>query len=132
MRLLRDALRVLAIGGLAALSLPGVHAARAGTDLLPPAKQFFSWRAAPPAAPAPPSGSPSCGGDPVEAMRQAQLGREAALAQIAQAMGAVPGGDGEPLNNRGYGYAMRRDPNLELFRVQQEAQRLKAAQQPSR
>ncbi len=122
MRLLREALRVLAIGTLAALSLPGVHAARAGTDLLPPAKQLFSVKAAHPAQP---SGSVSCGGgDPAMAMRQAQAGREAALAQIAQAMGAVPGGAGEPLNGRGYGYPVRRDPNLELFRIQQEAQRL--------
>jgi len=129
MRLLRDALRVLAFGTLAALSLPGVHAARAGTDLLPPAKQFFSWKVTHPAQP---SGSPSCGGDPAVAMRQAQAGREAALAQIAQAMGAVPGGGGEPLNGRGYGYAVRTDPSLELIRIQQEAQRLQAAQQPPR
>ena len=125
MRLLvREALRVLALGALAALSLPGVRAARAGTtDLLPPAKQLFSWNGAPPAQA---SGQVSCGGDPAVAMRQAQAGREAALAQIAQAMGAVPGGAGEPLNGRGYGYPVRRDPNLELFRIQQEAQRLRS------
>jgi len=127
---LRETLRVLVFGALAALSLPGVRAARAGTDLLPPAKKLFGLHASGPAptAPARPAGQMSCGTDPDVAMQQAQRGREAALAQIAQAMGVGPGGDGEVLNGRGYGYPTVRDPSLELLRVQQEAERLKREQ----
>jgi len=126
----RSALRVLAIGALAALSLPGVHAARAEADLVPPAKQLFAFDA-PTLAPAPKRAAPtSCGAGQIAAMRMADTRREAAMARIAELVGAGPGGDAEVLNGRGYAYPVRRDPNVELLRVQREAQRLRGTRAP--
>jgi hypothetical protein len=116
--------RNLAIGALAALSLPGVRAARAEADLVPPASELFAWnsrsRAAP--EPGPVSCSPRTGATPaaVEARRRA------ALAQIGELMKAGPGG-GEVLNGRGYAYPSVRDPYQELRRVEIEAARQRAA-----
>jgi hypothetical protein len=130
MRLPVRALRVFAIGALASLSLPGVHAARAEADLVPPAKQLFAYDA-PPLAPAPKRAAPtSCGAGQVTAMRMADARREAAMARIAELVGAGPGGDVEVLNGRGYAYPVRRDPNVELLRVQREAQRLRGTRAP--
>jgi hypothetical protein len=120
-----SAFRVFAIGALAAFSLPGVHAARAEADLVPPAKQLFAFDARAP-APAPRQAAPtSCGAGQVAAMRMADARREAAMARIAELVGAGPGGDAEVLNGRGLAYPVRRDPNVELLRVQREAQRLR-------
>jgi hypothetical protein len=121
---LREALRVLLLGALAALSLPGVHAARAETDLVPPAKQLFSLKSPQPARP---SRSSTCGASPAAVMQRADTGRQAAMARLAQVMGAGPAGDGEALDGRGYGYPTQRDPGAEMMRIQQEAQRLHAA-----
>jgi hypothetical protein len=124
----RSTLRVFAIGALAALSLPGVHAARAEADLVPPAKQLFAFDA-PVLAPAPKKAAPtSCGAAQITAMRMADTRREAAMARIAELVGAGPGGDAEVLNGRGYAYPVKRDPNVELLRIQREAQRLRGTQ----
>jgi hypothetical protein len=120
-----SALRVLAIGALAALSLPGVRAARAEADLVPPAKQLFSYDAAQLRARRAPAAS--CGASQGVAMRMADARRQAAMARIVELVGAESGGDGQPLNGRGHAYPVRRDPNAELHRIQQEAQRLQAA-----
>src|SRR5574341_919510 len=120
-RPLLDALRVLALGALAALSLPGVEAARAETDLLPPARQLFAWNA----ASAQPAGPRSCAENQTAAMQVADLRRRAALARLAALLQAEPGGTAEPLNGRGYAYPVVRDPSLELRRVELEAQRLR-------
>ena len=126
----RSTLRVAAIGLLAALSLPGVHAARAEADLVPPAKQLFAFDA-PVMKPAPKRAAPtSCGASQVAAMRMADTRREAAMARIAELVGAGPGGDAEVLNGRGYAYPVKRDPNVELLRIQREAQRQRAARTP--
>jgi hypothetical protein len=116
---------------LAALSLPGVRAARAEADLLPPAKQLFAYDAQ---RPAPrrvqPQPSASCGAvtGQVATARRAQVGREAAMQRLAAAVSAQPGTPAEVLNGRGFGYPVSRDPALELMRIQREAQRLRAAQ----
>ena len=116
--------RLLAIGTLAALSLPGVRAARAEADLVPPVSELFAWdspRRAPPAA-----GPVSCA-ERSDATRQvAEARREAALARMAELMKAGPGG-GEVLNGRGYGYPTSRDPLHELRRVELEAARQRSA-----
>jgi hypothetical protein len=116
---LRSALRVLLLGALAALSLPGVHAARAESDLLPPAKQMFAFDAKQPARAAP--SSQSCGASPAATLQRADIGHQAAMAQLAKIMGA---GDGEVLNGRGYNYRVNRDPAVEIMRIQQEARGL--------
>ena len=126
----RAALRVVCIGALAALSLPGVQAARAEADLVPPAKQLFAFDA-PVLAPLPKQAAPTaCGAGQVTAMRMADARREAAMARIAELVGAGPGGDAEVLNGRGYAYPVRRDPNVELLRVQREAERLRGTRAP--
>jgi hypothetical protein len=119
---LRRVLRVLAFGGLAALSLPGVRAARADTDLVPPVAQLFSWNT----ASAPPAGPATCAASQAAAMPMAELRRQAALARIAAVVKAEPGSAAEPLNGRGYAYPVQRDPNAELRRVVLEAQRQRA------
>ena len=115
-------LRVLALGGLAALSLPGVQAARADTDLVPPVARFFSWNA----AAVPPAGPASCAANQAAVTQLAELRRQAAMARIAAVVGAEPGGSAEPLNGRGYAYPVQRDPNEELRQVVLEAQRQRA------
>jgi hypothetical protein len=118
-----DVLRVFLVGALAALSLPGVEAARAEADLLPPVAQLFAFDAAsPPQRHAAPSAV--CGADPNLALRRADADRRAAMARIAALMAA--GSDAEVLNGRGYAYPVRRDPSVELVRIQQEARRLAA------
>jgi hypothetical protein len=119
---LGNVLRVLALGGLAALSLPGVHAARAETDLVPPVAQLFSWNA----AGAGPAGPATCAANQAAALPLAELRHQAAMARIAALVGAEPGGPGQPLNGRGYAYPVQRDPNAELRRVVLEAQRQRA------
>jgi hypothetical protein len=119
---LGNVLRVLAFGGLAALSLPGVEAARAEADLVPPVAQLFSWNAASTRA----AGPASCGANQAAALPLAELRRQAALARIAALVGAEPGGSAQPLNGRGYAYPVQRDPNAELRRVVMEAQRQRA------
>ena len=121
--LLGNTLRALALGALAALSLPGVHAARAETDLVPPAKRLFAWDAA---APAPKQGPTSCAENQAAAMQVADARRQAALARVAALIQADPGGTAQPLNGRGYAYPVQRDPTSELRRVELEAQRLRA------
>jgi hypothetical protein len=123
---LHGAVRALAVGALAALSLPGVRAARAEADLVPPAKQLFAFDARTP-APRAPAAPTSCGAQQVASLRAAQAGREAALARIAEAVAGRPGDEVEVLNGRGYGYPVGRDPSLELLRIQREAKALRAA-----
>jgi hypothetical protein len=126
---LGNVLRVLALGGLAALSLPGVQAARADTDLVPPVARLFSWNA----AAAPPAGPASCAANQAAVTQLAELRRQAAMARIAAVVRAEPGGSAEPLNGRGYAYPVQRDPNEELRQVVLEAQRqrtLRAAGAP--
>ena len=86
---LGEVLRVLALGALAALSLPGVHAARAEADLVPPVAQLFSWNAGPRRAPA---GRATCAANQAAALPLADARRQAALARIAALVGAGPGG----------------------------------------
>ena len=119
---LGNVLRVLALGGLAALSLPGVEAARAETDLLPPVAQLFSWDA----ASTRPAGPASCAANQAAALPLAELRRQAALARIAALVKAEPGSAAQPLNGRGYAYPVQRDPNAELRGVVVEAQRQRA------
>jgi hypothetical protein len=116
---------VFVVVALAALTLPGVRAARAEADLVPPAKQLFAFDARPPAA-RPVQPSVSCGAvkNQLATARRAQASREAAMQRIAAVAGAEPGGQAEVLDGRGLGYPVRRDPALELLRVQREAQRL--------
>jgi hypothetical protein len=121
---LGNVLRVLALGGLAALSLPGVQAARADTDLVPPVAQLFSWDAA--SAPPAQAGPASCAANQLAVTQQADLRRREAMARIAAVVKAEPGGSAEPLNGRGYAYPVQRDPNAELRQVVQEAQRQRA------
>jgi hypothetical protein len=125
---LGNVLRVLAFGGLAALSLPGVHAARAEADLVPPVARLFSWDA----ASAPPAGPATCAANQAAALPMAELRRQAALARIAALVGAEPGGSAQPLNGRGYAYPVQRDPNAELRQVVQEAQRQRALRAAAR
>jgi hypothetical protein len=119
---------VFAVGALAALSLPGVRAARAEADLLPPAKQLFGFDARSP-APRRAQAAVSCGAvaGQLDTARRAQAGREAAMQRIAALVAAEPGAPAEVLNGRGFAYPVQRDPALELLRVQREAQRLRAA-----
>jgi hypothetical protein len=126
---IRGALRVVAVGVLAALSLPGVRAARAEADLVPPAKQLFSYDARTPAPRPTAQAAASCGADAAQAAsaRRAQAARQAAMQRIAALVAAQPGEPAEALNGRGFGYPVQRDPNLELMRVQREAQRLRAS-----
>jgi hypothetical protein len=120
---LGNALRVSVLGALAALSLPGVHAARAEADVVPPAKQLFSWDSA--TAEGQP-GAASCAANQAAASQHAVVRRQAALAQIAALMQAEPGGEAQALNGRGYGYPVVRDPSDEVRRIELEAQRLRA------
>ena len=121
---LRKVLQLFAIGGLAALSLPGVQAARADTDLVPPVAQLFSWDAA--SAPPSQAGPASCAGNQAAVTQQADLRRREAMARIAAVVRAEPGGSAEALNGRGYAYPVQRDPSAELRRVVLEAQRQRA------
>ena len=115
-------LLLLIVGLLAALSLPGVRAARAEADLVPPAAELFSWRSD---ASAPARGRTSCAATSEATLRSAEAHRQAALAQIAELMKGGPG-EGQPLNGRGYAYPVNRDPLRELRMVEMEAQRQRA------
>ena len=121
---LRKVLQVFALGGLAALSLPGVQAARAGTDLVPPVAQLFAWDAEP-TRPAQ-AGPASCAANQAAVTQLADLRRQQALARIAAVVKDEPGGPAEVLNGRGYAYPVLRDPNAELRQVVAEAQRQRA------
>ena len=116
--------RILAIGALAALSLPGVRAARAEADLLPPVSELFAWNSPVLAAP-PERGSQSCSAQSEVRRQEVEARRQAALAHLARLMKAGPGG-GEVLNGRGYAYPTVRDPYQELRRVEMEAARQRA------
>ena len=116
--------RLLAIGALAALSLPGVRAARAEADLVPPVSELFAWNS-PSRAAAPERQAVSCAAQSDETLRALEARRRAVMAQVARLMQAGPGG-GEVLNGRGYGYATRTDPLQELRRVELEAERQRA------
>ena len=116
--------RFLAIGALAALSLPGVRAARAEADLLPPISQLFAWNS-PSHASAAQAGPVSCAAQSDAVQQAVDARRRAARAQIAQRLMAGPGG-GEVLNGRGYGYPVQRDPYQELRGIELEAQRQRA------
>jgi hypothetical protein len=116
--------RILAIGALAVLSLPGVRAARAETDLVPPASELFAWNS-PVRAAAGGAGPVSCSPRSDAARALAEARRQAALARIGELMKAGPGG-GEVLNGRGYAYPTLRDPYQELRRVELEARRQRA------
>ena len=115
-------LRTLALGGLAALTLPAVNAARAETDLLPPVAELFAWNAEPP----PVAGPATCAANQAAALPLAELRRQAALARIAAIVNAEPRGAAEPLNGRGYAYPVQRDPSAEMRRVMMEAQHQQA------
>jgi hypothetical protein len=114
--------RILAVGMLSVLSLPGVRAARAETDLVPPASELFAWNSPVRTAP---SGPVSCSPRSDAARALAEARRQAALARIGELMKAGPG-RGEVLNGRGYAYPTVRDPYQELRRVELEAQRQRA------
>lgn len=119
-----SAFRVLGVVVLAALALPGVEAARAEADLLPPAKRLFAFDAkAPRRQPAAPA---SCGAGEAALARSVHASREKALARITELVAAAPGGQVEVLNGRGYAYPAQRDPGVEILRIQREAQRLRA------
>jgi hypothetical protein len=115
-------LRVLAICALAWLSLPGVEAARAEADLLPPIDELFAWNAQSerraPAATASCSPNAAAIGSPEREAR-----RQAALARLTALLQAQPDGQFEVLNNRGYAYPSMRDPRQELLIVEMEARR---------
>jgi hypothetical protein len=116
--------RILAIGALGSLSLPGVHAARAEADLVPPVSELFAWNS-PARAPAAERGPVSCSPRSEASRQGVEARRQAALAQIGELMKAGPGG-GEVLNGRGYAYPTARDPYQELRRVELEAARRRA------
>jgi hypothetical protein len=118
--------RASLVGALALLSLPGVEAARAGTDLLPPVAKLFAYDAAPLVAAPQPAPAGTCANNPAAVMRRADANRQAALARIAEAMAGT--GQAEVLDGRGYGYHARRDPAVELMRIEAEARRLRALQ----
>lgn len=117
---------VFAVLVLAALALPGVRAARAEADLVPPAKQLFAYDARSP-APRRAQPSESCGAvtNHIATARRAQAGREAAMQRIAAVVAAQAGEKAEALDGRGFGYPVHRDPAVELMRIQREAQRLR-------
>lgn len=117
--------RLLAIGVLAALSLPGVRAARAETDRVPPASELFTWNSPVRAPASRKTGPVSCSPRPDAERPAVAAHRRAALAQIGELMQAGPGG-GEVLNGRGYAYPTARDPYQELRRVELEAARQRA------
>ncbi len=119
----RNTLRALVLGALAALSLPGVRAARAEADLVPPAKALFAWDAP---TQTPKQGPTTCAENRAASMQIAAARRQAALARISALLRAEPGGDGEPLDGRGYAYPVARDPDAEMQRVELEARRLRA------
>jgi hypothetical protein len=120
-----DFVRLLVIGALAALSLPGVEAARAEADLVPPVSELFAWNSPVRAEHA--AGPASCA-ERNEAAAYAKEGRQhAALARIAAHLQAQPGGDFEVLNGRGYHYPTGRDAARELRILEHEAQRQRAA-----
>ena len=117
--------RLLVIGALAALSLPGVRAARAEADLVPPVAELFAWNSPPRAAPA--AAPDSCAARS-EATLHAKEGRHrAVLARIAEHLRAQPGGEIEVLNGRGYAYPTSRDTGRELRILELEAQRQREA-----
>jgi hypothetical protein len=119
-----DIARILAIGTLAALSLPGVRAARAEADLVPPVSELFAWNSQPRASGSN-RGPVSCAARS-EASLRTEARRRAALAQVAELLKAGPGGEGEVLDGRGYGYPTSRDPLRELRMVEMEALRQRA------
>ncbi len=110
------------VGVLAALSLPGVRAARAEADLVPPVTELFSWRGA---RSAPARGPASCAATSRATLRASEARRQAALAQLGELMKAGPG-EGQALDGRGYAYPVDRDPLRELRMVEMEAQRQRA------
>jgi len=115
------------VSALAALSLPGVRAARAQADLLPPAAELFNYRGEARPAGSGPASCPAASEAPEAAAR-----RQAALEQIRQVLQGAPGDEAQPLDGRGYGYHAPRDPYRELRMVEMEAQRermLRAAEQ---
>ncbi len=121
---LAKGLRVLAIAALALFSLPGVEAARAEGDLLPPIAELFAWNARPERTlEAPASCAPNAAASP-----EVQARRQAALARLSELLHAEAGGDVEVLNGRGYAYPSPRDPRRELMLVEMEARRERARQ----
>jgi hypothetical protein len=113
------------VGALAALSLPGVDAARAEADLVPPVSELFAWNS--PVRVEPAAGPASCAVKN-EAVLHAREGRHhAALARITAHLQAQPGGDFEVLDGRGYRYPTGRDAARELRILELEAQRQRAA-----
>jgi hypothetical protein len=124
MSLLAKGFRVLAVGAAALLSLPGLEAARAEGDLLPPITELFAWNAQAERRLEAPA---SCG--PGSALSEdARTRRQAALARLAAVMKAQQAGGGEVLNNRGYGYGSGPDPRREMMLVEMEARRRAAAE----
>jgi hypothetical protein len=122
MSLLAKGLRVLAIGAAALFSLPGLEAARAEGDLLPPITELFAWNAQAERRVEAPA---SCG--PGSALSEdTRARRQAALARLAALMKAQQAGGGEVLNNRGYGYGSGPDPRREMMLVEMEARRARA------
>lgn len=108
---------VFVVGVLAALSLPGVRAAQAEADLVPPASRLFAY-GAPPA-------TSSCA---VGSTRRAPaVSPQDVRRRLAALVAAEPGDRVEALNGRGYGYHVERDVTLEVMKIQQEAKRLRAA-----
>ena len=103
-----------ALAALFALSGPGVVVAHAESDLAPSASELFGGNARRLSLPT----GAAC--DPA-AVEQARAQRQQIGAQIAELMLRDDGdGPGRALRN-GYGYALQRNPILELERVQREA-----------
>ena len=106
-----------ALVALFAFSGPGVVVAHAESDLAPSARELFSGNAARQVSL--PVGA-VC--DPAS-LEQARTRRQQIGARLAELMFRDDGdGPGRALPN-GYGYALQRNPLLELERVQQEALR---------
>ena len=116
-------LLVLIVGVLAALSLPGVRAARAQSDVVPPAAELFSWKSDPHPSE---QGPVSCAATSEATAGLAEARRQAALAQLAELLKGSPDDPAQPLDGRGYGYHAPRDPYRELRMVEMEAQRQRA------
>jgi hypothetical protein len=118
--LLKTAARVLLLGLVLALSIPGLRVAHAETDLAPSADQLLGLQGPPPAAPAGQACEP-------RVVRAGPADRNQAMQRLAELMASH--GEGQALNNRGIHYPQARSQWLEMQRIHMEARRLRADQQ---
>lgn len=120
--LLGAAVRVSLLGLLLALSIPGLQVARAETDLAPSADELLGMGAQTSA----PAASQAC--EP-RVSRPGPADRNLAMQRLAALMASH--GEGQPLNNRGIQYPQVRSQWIEMQRIQLEARRDRAEQQPA-